>query len=107
MAGVGWRLEPLKGLNTFLFKGLQGPPSIPPIVFTDHLSPEQLVGLHDMVERDVRKALNIPFNPGAPAFTANATTLDSYPGCAPLKTKTNGRAKKGQRKGQECAYKQV
>ena len=37
-------------------------------VFTDHLSAEQLVELRDMVERDVRKALNIPFNPGAPAL---------------------------------------
>jgi anaerobic magnesium-protoporphyrin IX monomethyl ester cyclase len=37
-------------------------------VFTDHLSAEQLVNLRDMVEREVRKALNIPFNPGAPAL---------------------------------------
>jgi anaerobic magnesium-protoporphyrin IX monomethyl ester cyclase len=37
-------------------------------VFTDHLSAEQLVILRDMVERDVRKALNIPFNAGAPAL---------------------------------------
>ena len=37
-------------------------------VFTDHLSGERLVELRDMVERDVRKALNIPFNPGAAAL---------------------------------------
>ena len=37
-------------------------------VFTDHLSGEQLVALRDMVERDVRQMLNIPFNPGAPAL---------------------------------------
>jgi hypothetical protein len=37
-------------------------------VFTDHLSAEELVVLRDTVERDVRKALNIPFNPGAPAL---------------------------------------
>jgi radical SAM superfamily enzyme YgiQ (UPF0313 family) len=37
-------------------------------VFTDHLTAEELVSLRDMVERDVRKALNIPFNPGAPAL---------------------------------------
>jgi radical SAM superfamily enzyme YgiQ (UPF0313 family) len=37
-------------------------------VFTDHLNSEQLVSLRDMVERDVRKALNIPFNSGAPAL---------------------------------------
>lgn len=34
-------------------------------VFTDHLTPHQLVDLRDRVERDVRKALDIPFNPGA------------------------------------------
>jgi hypothetical protein len=37
-------------------------------VYTDHLSAEELVKLRDMVERDVRQALNIPFNPGAPAL---------------------------------------
>jgi anaerobic magnesium-protoporphyrin IX monomethyl ester cyclase len=37
-------------------------------VFTDHLTGEELVSLRDMVERDVRKALDIPFNPGAPAL---------------------------------------
>ena len=37
-------------------------------VYTDHLSAERLVALRDMVERDVRKTLNIPFNPGAPAL---------------------------------------
>ena len=31
-------------------------------------APNELVTLRDMVERDVRKALNIPFNPGAPAL---------------------------------------
>ncbi len=37
-------------------------------VYTDHLSSEDLVKLRDFVERDVRKKLNIPFNPGAPAI---------------------------------------
>jgi radical SAM superfamily enzyme YgiQ (UPF0313 family) len=37
-------------------------------VYTDHLSPEQLVELRDFVEKDVREKLNIPFNPGAPAI---------------------------------------
>lgn len=37
-------------------------------VFTDHLSAEQLVELRDAVEKDVRAALKIPFNPGAPAL---------------------------------------
>jgi anaerobic magnesium-protoporphyrin IX monomethyl ester cyclase len=34
-------------------------------VFTDYLSAEQIVKLRDLVERDVREELNIPFNPGA------------------------------------------
>ncbi|OGN10960.1 MAG: hypothetical protein A3I26_00775 [Candidatus Yanofskybacteria bacterium RIFCSPLOWO2_02_FULL_43_10] len=37
-------------------------------VYTDYLSPEQLVELRDFVEKDVRDKLNIPFNPGAPAI---------------------------------------
>lgn len=36
-------------------------------VFTDHLTPEDLVRLRDYVERDVRHRLELPFNPGAPA----------------------------------------
>ncbi|MDP3697174.1 MAG: radical SAM protein [Candidatus Taylorbacteria bacterium] len=37
-------------------------------VYTDHLSPEQLVELRDFVEKDIREKLNIPFNPSAPAM---------------------------------------
>jgi anaerobic magnesium-protoporphyrin IX monomethyl ester cyclase len=37
-------------------------------VYTDHLAPTDLVRLRDFVERDVRKTLGIPFNPGAPAL---------------------------------------
>ena len=36
-------------------------------VYTDHLSTKDIVRLRDMVERDVRAALNIPFNAGRPA----------------------------------------
>jgi anaerobic magnesium-protoporphyrin IX monomethyl ester cyclase len=36
-------------------------------VYTDGLTAEELVRLRDEVERDVRKILNIPFNPGRPA----------------------------------------
>lgn len=36
-------------------------------VYTDYLSPEQLVELRDFVEKDVRNKLNIPFNHSAPA----------------------------------------
>jgi len=36
-------------------------------VFTDALNAEQLVAARDHVERDVRSALGIPFNPSAPA----------------------------------------
>lgn len=37
-------------------------------VYTDHLSPEDLVRLRDFVERDVRYALNIPYNASAAAI---------------------------------------
>lgn len=37
-------------------------------VYTDHLSAGELVSIRDFVERDVRKKLDIPFNPGAPAI---------------------------------------
>ena len=37
-------------------------------VYTDYLASEELVELRDSVEADVRKKLNIPFNPGAPAL---------------------------------------
>jgi anaerobic magnesium-protoporphyrin IX monomethyl ester cyclase len=37
-------------------------------VFTDHLSSKDIVRLRDQVEKDVRAALGIPFNPGAPAM---------------------------------------
>jgi len=37
-------------------------------VYTDFLSAEKLVQLRDMVEADVRKKLNIPFNAGAAAI---------------------------------------
>jgi radical SAM superfamily enzyme YgiQ (UPF0313 family) len=37
-------------------------------VFTDHLSAGDLVRLRDELERDVRQALGIPFNPARPAL---------------------------------------
>lgn len=37
-------------------------------VYTDYLSPNELVTLRDFLERDVRHRLNIPFNPSAPAI---------------------------------------
>ena len=37
-------------------------------VFTDHLTSKQIVTLRDMVEREVREALNIPFNAARPAL---------------------------------------
>ncbi len=37
-------------------------------VYTDYLTPEELVELRDFIERDVREKLNIPFNPSAPAI---------------------------------------
>jgi radical SAM superfamily enzyme YgiQ (UPF0313 family) len=38
-------------------------------VYTDELSPEDLVALREQVERDVRGKLGIPFNQGAPGIT--------------------------------------
>lgn len=46
------------------YKGIPG--SYQSLVFTDHLTPEQIVSLRDWVEKDVRKRLEIPFNVGAP-----------------------------------------
>jgi anaerobic magnesium-protoporphyrin IX monomethyl ester cyclase len=37
-------------------------------VFTDHLKAEEIVALRNDVEREVRAALDIPFNPGAAAL---------------------------------------
>lgn len=48
-------------------------------VFTDHLSAEQIVGLRDSVERDVRAALNIPFNAGAAALRFEHTMGQGLP----------------------------
>jgi hypothetical protein len=49
-------------------------------VFTDHLSAEKLVELRDMVERDVRATLGIPFNPGAPALRYEHSMGQGLPG---------------------------
>ena len=48
-------------------------------VYTDHLSAEELVKLRDMVERDVRQTLNIPFNPGAPALRYEHSMAQGLP----------------------------
>lgn len=37
-------------------------------VFTDYLSPEEIVRVRDEIERDTRAALNIPFNPSRAAL---------------------------------------
>jgi radical SAM superfamily enzyme YgiQ (UPF0313 family) len=49
-------------------------------VFTDHLTAEQLVRLRDNVERDVRGALRIPFNPGAAALRYEHSMGQGLPG---------------------------
>jgi radical SAM superfamily enzyme YgiQ (UPF0313 family) len=49
-------------------------------VFTDHLSAERLVRLRDSVERDVRAALRIPFNPGAAALRYEHSMGQGLPG---------------------------
>ncbi len=51
-------------------------------VYTDYLSPEQLVELRDFIEKDVREKLNIPFNPSSPAIryehSMGQTNLPKY-----------------------------
>lgn len=42
-------------------------------VFTDHLSPTELVALRDDLENEVRDKLNIPFNAGAPGIQYEAS----------------------------------
>jgi anaerobic magnesium-protoporphyrin IX monomethyl ester cyclase len=42
-------------------------------VFTDHLSPAELVRLRDDLEKTVRAELNIPFNAGAPGIQYEAS----------------------------------
>ena len=37
-------------------------------VWTDYLTPKEMVTLRDELERDVRKKLKIPFNPGRPGI---------------------------------------
>jgi hypothetical protein len=47
------------------YKGVPG--EYTSYVYTDHLSPKDLVRLRDWLEQDVRKTLNIPYQTGAPA----------------------------------------
>lgn len=49
------------------YKGMEG--DYRAYVYTDELSPKDLVVLRGDVERDVRKKLGIPFNQGAPGIT--------------------------------------
>jgi radical SAM superfamily enzyme YgiQ (UPF0313 family) len=49
-------------------------------VFTDHLSAERLVQLRDKVEREVRAALRIPFNPGGAALRYEHSMGQGLPG---------------------------
>lgn len=48
-------------------------------VFTDNLSSKEIVKLRDEVESDVRKALNIPFNPGNPALKFESSMGQGLP----------------------------
>jgi hypothetical protein len=58
------------------YKGTPGEYSS--LVFTDHLTAENLVELRDWVESDVREKLGIPFNAGAPGVRYEASM-----GCLP------------------------
>ena len=49
-------------------------------VFTDHLSAAQIVSLRNDVEREVRAALDIPFNPGAAALRYEHSMGQGLPG---------------------------
>ena len=49
-------------------------------VFTDNLSETQLVSLRDKLERDVRSALNIPFNTSRPALRYEHSMGQGLPG---------------------------
>lgn len=48
-------------------------------VFTDYLTPDGIVMLRDMLERDVRRELGIPFNAGAPGVRYEAS-MGQLPG---------------------------
>jgi hypothetical protein len=48
-------------------------------VYTDHLEADEIVQLRDDLERDVRAALDIPFNPGRPALMYEHSMGQSLP----------------------------
>jgi anaerobic magnesium-protoporphyrin IX monomethyl ester cyclase len=48
-------------------------------VFTDHVSPEEIVALRDEIERDTRAALNIAFNPSRAALLYEHSMGQSLP----------------------------
>ena len=58
-------------------------------VFTDHLSREQLVTLRDQVEREVRDALGIAFNPARPALAYEHSMGQSGPALPPSILRTS------------------
>lgn len=60
------------------YKGMPG--EYHAFVYTDHLTPEDLVRLRDDLEYEVRERLNIPFNAGAPGkrFEASMGQLPGY-----------------------------
>ncbi len=49
-------------------------------VFTDHVSSTELVRLRDLIERDVRQVLNIPFNPSRAALRFEHSMGQGLPG---------------------------
>ena len=53
------------------YKGVPG--EYRSFVFTDYLSSEDLVGLRDNLESEVREGLGIPFNPASPALRYDAS----------------------------------
>jgi radical SAM superfamily enzyme YgiQ (UPF0313 family) len=49
-------------------------------VFTDHLTPEEIVALRDQIEREVRRALHIPFNQSRAALRFEHSMGQGLPG---------------------------
>lgn len=69
------------------YKGIPGE-GYRSFVFTDHLDADEIVHLRDDLERDVRAALNIPFNQSRPALMYEHSMGQSLPGFI-LKKKAN------------------
>ena len=64
-------------------------------VYTDYLSPAELVARRDEVERDVRRQLDIPYSPGAPAIRYEHSMGQLGAGLPPNILRTSKPARRG------------